>query len=96
MGTGGRGIPPLDARQWSGWASPVARPVRATACMYAAMARASASRVAVLLALQTLVALALGAWLLDEAVGAVHLLGVVAILSAVALAGRAHERPAAR
>jgi drug/metabolite transporter (DMT)-like permease len=91
-----QGIPPLDARQWVWLGVAGGTTGAATACMYAALARASASRVAVLLALQTLVALALGAWLLDEPVGAVHILGVVAILSAVALAGRAQERPVAR
>jgi drug/metabolite transporter (DMT)-like permease len=92
---GVQGISPLDARQWLWLGVAGGTTGAATACMYAALARASASGVAVLLALQTLVALALGAWLLGEPVGAVHLLGVVAILSAVALAGRAHERPAA-
>ncbi len=93
---GEQGIPPLDARQWLWLGVAGGTTGAATACMYAALARASASKVAVLLALQTLVALALGAWLLGEPVGAVHLVRVVAILSAVALAGRARERPAAR
>jgi drug/metabolite transporter (DMT)-like permease len=48
----------------------------------------------VVLALQTLVAAGLGAWLLDEAVGAAHLLGGVAIIGAAALSSRARQRPA--
>ncbi|WP_407062172.1 EamA family transporter [Blastococcus montanus] len=89
------GIPSLHAGQWVWLGVAGGTTGAATACMYAALAQASASRVAVVLALQTLVALTLGAWLLGEPVGAVQLLGIVAILSAVSLAGRAHQRPAA-
>jgi drug/metabolite transporter (DMT)-like permease len=93
---GVQGIPSLNGGQWVWLGVAGGTTGAATACMYAALARASASRVAVLLALQTLVALALGAWLLDEPVGVAHVVAVVALLSAVALAGRAHARTVAR
>jgi len=53
--------------------------------MYAALARMDGSRIAVVLALETVVALALGGWLLAEPVGAAHVLGGSAILPATAL-----------
>lgn len=90
-----QGIPPLDAGEWIWLGVAGSTTGMATACMYAALARASASRVAVLLALQTVVALVLGALILGEPVGAVHVLGIVSVLSAVALAGRTHA-PAER
>ncbi|SFT87453.1 hypothetical protein SAMN05660657_03652 [Geodermatophilus amargosae] len=65
----------------------------ATACRYAALAQDGASRMAAPPALQMLVALALDACLLDEPVGAVHLAGILGILPAVTLAGRAREHP---
>ncbi len=58
--------------------------------------RQGASRVAVVLALQTLVALCFGAWLLGEPVGAAHVLGGPAILVAAALSAMVHERGAMR
>jgi drug/metabolite transporter, DME family len=64
----------------------------ATGSMYAALARAPASQVAVVLALQTLVALGLGVWLLGESIVAAQFLAAAAILTAAGLSSRARER----
>jgi len=90
------GLPALDVGQWSWLLVAGVTTGAATACMYAALARADASRVAVVLALQTVVALGLGAWLLGEPVGAAHLLGGSAILVAAALSTLVAGRRAAR
>ena len=90
------GLPALDAGQWSWLVVAGVTTGAATACMYAALARVDASRVTVVLALQTVVALALGAWLLGEPVGAAHVLGGSAILVAVGISTLAVGRRAAR
>jgi drug/metabolite transporter (DMT)-like permease len=89
------GAPRVEAGHWPWLVVAGVTTGVATACMYAALASAPASRVAVVLALQTLVALFLGAWLLGEAVSAAQIAGGAAILAAAAVSTRARERGAA-
>jgi drug/metabolite transporter (DMT)-like permease len=86
------GVPALEAAQWRWLLIAGVTTGAATACMYAALSRWPASRVAVVLALQTVVALWLGAWLLGEPVGVAQVLGGGAILTAAAVSTRARNR----
>lgn len=90
-----RGVSSIDGEQWRWLLVAGVTTGVATACMYAALARAPASQVAVVLALQTLVALWLGAWLLGEPVVAAQVVGGAAILAAAWVSARARERGAA-
>jgi drug/metabolite transporter (DMT)-like permease len=88
----GGGLPSVTAAEWGWLAVAGATTGVATALMYAALARVAASRVAVLLALQTLVVLGLAHLLLGEPVGTVQLAGCAAVIGAAALSARSRER----